>query len=61
MAVRAGDAHEGVAEAAVLEEENREEQADAVVQRCLLLAHQAESGPAACAEESTRPCRQAPF
>lgn len=58
MAVCAGDAHEGVADAAVLEEEHCEQQADAVVQGYLLLSHQPKSGPAARAQEAARPCRR---
>ena len=58
VAVSPGDAHEGVADAAVLEEEHREQQADAVVQGGLLLSHQAKRGPAGRAEETARPCRQ---
>ena len=59
MAVGAGNAHEGVADAAIFEEEHREQQADAVVQGDLLLSHQAQPGPASRAEEAARPCRQA--
>lgn len=50
MAVSACDAHEAVAQAAVLEEENCEQQADAVVKRSLLLADQAKHGPAGCTD-----------
>lgn len=50
MAISACDAHEAVAQAAVLEEENCEQQADAVVKRSLLLADQAKHGPAGCTD-----------